>query len=265
MSLDYFWEDESFEGGSFVFRDGYGAIIDGLASTLDIRLNTIVTKVSYGYDGVSVKTKNGEEIRAKKALVTVPLGVLKANDIQFAPALPAKVTRAISRIGFGAHEKVILAYEEKFWPGLGMIFVADAAVGSYFTFYDFTFVYGVPTLVAFNGGETSASTLSSMSDEEIVEACAREISAMLGISAPAPVDSIVTRWKEDPFTKGSYTYVAVGSSPDDMDVLAETIGNSLYFAGEGTTSSYYGQTHGALISGVRAARQMNYLASLGNL
>lgn len=53
-------------------------------------------------------------------VVTVPLGVLKGRSvqakIQFEPPLPPWKLEAIQQLGFGIENKVILLFEEVFWP-----------------------------------------------------------------------------------------------------------------------------------------------------
>lgn len=66
----------------------------------------------------------------------------------------------------------------------------------------------------------------------------------------------VTRWRDDPFARGSYTYLPVGASPDDMRVLAAPVGERLLFAGESTVPEYYGTVHAALLSVLREARRV---------
>lgn len=40
---------------------------------------------------------------------------------------------------------------------------------------------------------------------------------------PAPKSMLRTRWHSAPYTRGSYSYVAVGSTGDDIDLLAEPL------------------------------------------
>lgn len=61
-----------------------------------------------------------------------------------------------------------------------------------------------------------------------------------------PKETVVTRWRADPWSRGSYSFVAVGSSGNDYDILAAPVtpptphGTAkkpiprLYFAGEYT-------------------------------
>lgn len=73
------------------------------------------------------------------------------------------------------------------------------------------------------------------------------------IDVPDPIGSIVTRWRADPFALGSYSYLALGSEPQDRDLLAAPIGQRLFFAGEATNRNFPATVHGALFSGERAA------------
>ncbi|XP_027065185.1 probable polyamine oxidase 5 [Coffea arabica] len=79
-----------------------------------------------------------------------------------------------------------------------------------------------------------------------------------------------SKWGNDPLFLGSYSYVAVGSSGDDMDTMAEPlpkISNSsapkspspplqILFAGEATHRTHYSTTHGAYFSGLREANRL---------
>lgn len=74
-----------------------------------------------------------------------------------------------------------------------------------------------------------------------------------GVDVPDPIQTICTRWGNDPFSYGSYSHVRVQSSGRDYDILAESIGNRLFFAGEATTRQYPATMHGAYLSGLREA------------
>lgn len=76
-----------------------------------------------------------------------------------------------------------------------------------------------------------------------------------------------SRWGTDPLFLGSYSYVAVGSSGDDLDTMAEPLPREsheistspelqILFAGEGTHRTHYSTTHGAYFSGIREADRL---------
>ena len=65
-----------------------------------------MTEVHYFGDHVKVQTSGGDTFRADKVIVTVPLGLLKADGIAFRPPLPEKKLDAIRSLGAGIIEKV---------------------------------------------------------------------------------------------------------------------------------------------------------------
>lgn len=77
-----------------------------------------------------------------------------------------------------------------------------------------------------------------------------------GVDVPNPIQSICTRWGSDPLSYGSYSHVRVRSSGSDYDLLAESVGNRLFFAGEATTRQYPATMHGAFLSGLREASRI---------
>ena len=81
------------------------------------------------------------------------------------------------------------------------------------------------------------------------------LKAMFGNAIPQPVGAQITRWAQDPFAYGSYSFNAVGSTNRDRQILARNLGG-LYWAGEATHSEYPGTVHGAYLSGIRAAKQL---------
>lgn len=72
-----------------------------------------------------------------------------------------------------------------------------------------------------------------------------------------PTDALVTRWATDPWSRGSYSYLAVGSTPDDRDALRADVDDRLFFAGEATSRSFPATAHGALIEGRDAASRIS--------
>lgn len=82
-------------------------------------------------------------------------------------------------------------------------------------------------------------------------------------AVPDPEDWVVTRWRADPFAGGSYSFLAVGSSPEDRRALAAPVGDRVFFAGEANSLANPATAHGALESGRAAAAAVNEVADDG--
>ena len=62
-----------------------------------------------------------------------------------------------------------------------------------------------------------------------------------------------TNWSRDPFSHGSYSFIAQGASRADVHRVAAPVGEALHFAGEALHPRYNGTVHAAYESGVLAA------------
>ncbi|MEM7437265.1 MAG: NAD(P)/FAD-dependent oxidoreductase, partial [Myxococcota bacterium] len=259
-------EDDGGAGGGYAGGDNfptgsYRTLIEALARGVDVRLNSVVSKIEYDTRGVTVETSNGTE-RGSHAVVTLPLGVLKAGSVEFSPALPADKRDAIELIDMAELEKVVLRYSEPFWqaPGSGNVLYLGATQGELPLIVDYTpFAGGEPTLVAFYCGDYGRS-VASMSDEAIAGRAAAIVNEFTVTQGPEPNAVRVTRWKDDPFALGSYPGEPIRASVADVQAIglsyqamAAPVGDRLLFAGDGTTNS---TVDGAIVSGIREAERL---------
>jgi monoamine oxidase len=110
---------------------------------------------------------------------------------------------------------------------------------------------GVPILCALVTG-SSAAEMESMTDEDMVAHALRVLRSVFGEEAvTAPKETAVARWGQDEFARGSYSFVGVGGSGDDYDMLARPVGRRLLFCGEHTSKEHLDTVGGALRTGVR--------------
>lgn len=79
-------------------------------------------------------------------------------------------------------------------------------------------VTGVPTLVGFAGGSV-ARRMEALSQDEVVSEALASARAAIGHDLAAPTATVVTGWASDPFARGSYSFLAVGSSAADREAL----------------------------------------------
>lgn len=257
-SLEIFDEDEFYGADDHLIVGGYRSLLAPLAKGLDVRLSSPVARVAYDADGVRVDTVAGEVFTADRVIVTVPLGVLQAGAIAFDPPLPAAKREAIARLEMGSLEKVILRWDAAFWPA-----AADSAWlhlgktrGDFPLIVDLSATAGAPTLVLIHGGSRAREALDALDDEALIADASAALSATLGMAIPPPIAAHVTRWRGDPYSRGSYTFPALGQSLDDFDALAAPVGERVLFAGEATSRATFGTVHGAVLSALREAQRL---------
>ncbi len=262
-SLAIYDEDEFYGEDDHLIVGGYRSLLTPLAKGLDVRLESPVTRVTYDADAARVELAGGEVLSADRVIVTVPLGVLQAEAIAFEPALPAAKREAIARLEMGSLEKVILRFDAAFWPKVddAAWLYAGATRGEFPLIVDLSATAGAPTLVLVHGGSRARAALDSQDDAALIAGAIAALGAALGVAVPAPKAAHVTRWRSDPYSRGSYSFPALGQSLDDFDALAAPVGDRVLFAGEATSRTTFGTVHGAVLSAVREAQRLGVDAS----
>ncbi|XP_076952292.1 protein FLOWERING LOCUS D-like [Bidens hawaiensis] len=270
LSLAFWDQDDPYDmGGDHCFLPGgNGRLVQALTENVPILYEKTVNSVRYGSDGVQVVVNGGQVFEGDVALCTVPLGVLKSGSIKFNPELPQRKLDGIKRLGFGLLNKVAMLFPHLFWGTdldmFGHLSDDPSRRGEFFLFYSYATVAGGPVLMALVAGE-AAHNFERMPPTDAVTRVLqilRGIYEPQGIEVPEPIQTVCTRWGSDPFTLGSYSNVAVGSSGDDYDILAESVGDGrLFFAGEATTRRYPATMHGAFLSGLREAANIAHYAT----
>ncbi|RKP04958.1 amine oxidase [Thamnocephalis sphaerospora] len=287
LSLRYADAIEEYEGDDCFVEDSYVTVFDHIFGRKiydTVRLQHVVTKIDYSGKVARVYTANHGEFLADTVLITLPLGVLKANTVQFQPPLSAQKQQAIQRVGFGDLDLVVIEFAEgtkPFWPSANTfallrpasvaqdpdIFPRDAIF-----FANYQPIIGRPVLVAYLTCELTMY-FAGRTDEQAAEVFGRYFARYFPQAPqPRPVRCTVGRWTEDPFARGCYSYYAAGCTPADLDALATpcnatgdlpdgpgqqpTERPTLFWAGEHTMSKRPANIHGALLSGERVADEL---------
>ncbi|KAK2427779.1 lysine-specific histone demethylase protein [Trifolium repens] len=260
LSAAHWDQDDPFEmGGDHCFlAGGNGRLIKAMCEGVPVFYEKTVNTIRYGNEGVEIIA--GDQIfQADFALCTVPLGVLKKKAISFQPELPTRKLESIERMGFGLLNKVAMVFPHVFWgedlDTFGCLNEKSHDRGEFFLFYGYHSVSGGSALIALVAGE-AAQTFETTDPSILLHrvlAILKGIFEPKGITVPDPIQSICTRWGSDPLSYGSYSHVSVHSSGQDYDILAENVGNRLFFAGEATCRQYPATMHGAFMSGLREA------------
>ena len=242
-------------GDLLLYEGGFGTMAHHLAEGLDIRLHERVKQIDYRHNHVAVTTANGQ-FSADAVIVTVPLGVLKAHAITFTPPLSAEKQGAIARIGYGQYEKLILQFDQFYWPPTVQRFQYASDERQLFTSWLNLGAYlGQPVIGVSHSG-LRATLTNQWSDAEYVQRALELLRRLFGRSIPEPIAYLRTNWQNDPYALGSYSFGKVGQLSGDRRSLAAPVTNKLFFAGEATHSNYFATVHGAYESGIRAAKQL---------
>jgi monoamine oxidase len=250
--------DGGFAGGDRLFPLGYDAIPRHLARGLDVRTAQPVRRIRTRAGAVAVETASGT-LHADAAVVTVPLGVLRAGGIVFDPPLSPARRDAIESLRMGTLDKVALRFERGFWPE-DFDFLGQLQDPRYPVMLSLKPSAGADVLVAFTGGSV-ARELEGRGDRAVVGDLLKLLRLRFGASVPEPTGIVRSAWHSDVHARGSYSVVPPGADDGAFEALAQPEGDRLFFAGEATEYEYAGTVHGALLSGRREAERI--IARLG--
>lgn len=255
LSTHWFDDAEAYPGDDAIFVEGYQAIVNHLAQNIPIELNQIVETIDWSTGSPKVST-NTQTYTADQVIITLPLGVLKSEQVQFIPALPLPKREAIKSLGMGVLNKCYLRFPEVFWPEqVDWIEQVATERGLWTEWVNLFPVNQLPILLGFNAA-TKGKEIENWTDKAIVESAMETLQRLFGKDIPQPIDYQITRWQADPFARGAYSFNALGSTPEMRDRLAESVNNQLFFAGEATERDYFATAHGAYLSGLRVAQEI---------
>ena len=250
--------------GSRQFRltAGYHEFVQCLLNRVEqadvkIHYRAVVKEIRWEHGRVEMRTANGPKpFCGSHALITVPLGVLKAagDGLTFQPQLDEK-RKAISALEMGEVVKVTLQFHSRFWPVANFGFIHSKQEW-------------LPTwwadergaiLTGWAGGPRATKLSKEHPDSIIAEAC-RALGGIFKVEKHQIEEllaaSYIHNWTADPFSQGAYSFTPAGLTKM-LGQLAHPVADTLFFAGEATDANgEQGTVHGALASGERAAREI---------
>ncbi|XP_052859700.1 spermine oxidase-like [Anopheles cruzii] len=272
-------------------KRGFSSILDILTGTFPgstssvVPINTLTSfnKVVNGIhwegttdDLVTVATEDGSRYSADHVIVTVSLGVLKADSrTMFTPALPTINQNAIDGLNFGTVNKVFLLFDTPIPEAFGNIvnllwYEQDLqtlrqskhawteAVGYFYR------VDSKPHVLCawLNGVEGRQAEL--LSDDAIKEGLLYLLSLFGKNYNFGNVHAVLrSKWSSERFIRGSYSSRSIAT--EHLQTGAADLGESLtatddlpvvLFAGEATSVKHYSTVHGAIESGQREANRL---------
>jgi monoamine oxidase len=255
-------------------RGGYGALIDHMVRMLgramvELRLESVVRVVRWSGEGVELDVEQRGEARrrrARRVIVTLPLGVLQAAPddaaaVRFEPPLDVK-REALMGLSMGPTHRVALKFREAFWEKVdgGRMRNAGFITGTGFPFR--TFWTELPErrreIVAWAGGPaaTKVEEQSGGTREGIIAQAIDSVRSLFGgrVDAEGLIEKAWFHdWVNDPWSRGAYSYANVGGDSARRK-LAEPVAETIFIAGEATDESGEAATvAGAISEGERVA------------
>jgi monoamine oxidase len=228
-----------------------------------------VRRIEWRRGSVTVETVSPDgaplTFRARSVIVTLPVGVLqhRGDDrtVVFEPVLPAPKEAALRSIAMGHVVKVAMRFRSAFWERLDGGRYRDAGffrcAGGPFAVYWTQRPLPDDVVVAWVGGP-GASALRGLREAAVVDRAVDGFGRLFGEAGIARRElesGLMHDWSSDPFARGAYSYLKVGAG-SARAALAASVDQTLFFAGEATSSDGQGGTvNGALATGERAARE----------
>ncbi|CAI4229990.1 unnamed protein product [Auanema sp. JU1783] len=260
------------------FKEGFGSVMAKLLIGMKehIRTDSEVTEVNYTEDKVTVRVKSSdkEETYVEEAdcvLCCVPLGVLKkvAYDvpeaIKFIPPLPEDNIEAITKVGSGALNKIVMVFDRCFWNTETQFFGhLNRQTHDRGEMYMFCSTPGSLVLTALMSGHSATVVVPN---HVLLKQCLTVLQRIFGVNSPQPLECVITRWNEDPNIKGAFSYLPPGVDESFLDRLGTSVHSvgpdgirtkdaKIFFGGEHTCKEFHGTVQGAWISGLREAAKI---------
>ena len=230
-----------------------------LAAGGTLLLEHPVRHVRWLRDAVSVSGVNAGtrhfQLHAKRALVTLPLGVVNAGTVEFEP-VPGEIFTHAARMAVGAVVRISLLFDAKFWhQNLGFLLTPDEAPTAWWT----PMPNSAPLITGWAGGPKAAALSQKMGPDPtaMLEHSLDALSGLYGLARRDLRRRLVRwrthDWQADRYACGAYSYAPAGAL-NASERMARPVLDTLYFAGEHTdTTGHWGTVHGALGSGLQAA------------
>ncbi|WP_192251801.1 flavin monoamine oxidase family protein [Mesorhizobium silamurunense] len=238
----------------YSLRETMQSLADDLAGDLGdrLRLNEPVTHIAHGRDGVRVATAGGI-VEARQVLVMLPPAT--AAKLEFTPALPVALTKALGVWESGAVVKILVRYARPFWrerdlSGMVMwrdlsgLFACDASKDVEHA-----------ALTVFVGGPLALRWRKLDEAALRTEVTARLVDA-LGPDAADVLDFNQRDWTHDRWSGGAYSDLIVDVTARDAERTILAGAPPVHFAASELSPSFPGYVEGAIVAGRNAAQRL---------
>jgi monoamine oxidase len=243
--------DDSLYAENHFVAGGYGAYLARLAEGLPIVTGCAASALDWSGPGVALATAAGT-MRARAAILAIPVGVLAQGALAFSPRLPDDFAEAVACFRIGTYEHIVLHWPKTPFSGADRF---ATLVGEPFG--------GVSLLTHIDGSALHYIELN----HDMAEALARHpggapafAAELLGahFSAAELAGSRVlhaTDWRRDPLALGGWSVLPAGAK-GVREMLKRPLAERVWFVGEALAGPQWGTVGGAWEQGERAAAEV---------
>jgi monoamine oxidase len=220
-----------------------------------IKFNSPVIDIDYSEKKIIITTKSGKKYESDKVLVTVSIGVLKSKLIRFKPEMTIEKQEAIKSIVFEPGFKVVMKFNEKFYPDAIECEVENGEK----VYYDIAFKKeSKANILGFLcKGDLAQKYYELDSENEIISDLVEELDLMFDGKASLSFSGeyILENWGKYDYTLGTWTTAAL-EKKSNLKILNIPLDKKVYFAGEIYDPYQQMGVPGAILSGYFSADKL---------
>jgi monoamine oxidase len=238
---------------NFMLAEGFGTLVADWGADVPVTLGTPVRRLRWDGPGVVAVTDAGE-LAARAAIVTVSTGVLAWGGLRFTPDLPQQHEAAIHGLPMGLLTKIPIEVKG---TRLGLRPFEDVLIeqSGHHDLYLLGFPFDLDLVVAFAGGDF-AWEMTAAGEAAAVEFVRFTLKRTFGTDVLKRLGrGAMTPWGADPWSRGAYAAARPGQARA-RTVLAEPVGERIFFAGEALAGPLKQTCAGARLSGEAVAGQV---------
>lgn len=254
LSIRSLQEASALDNKNYRIVGGFTQLPERMAVDLPINYHQPVERIRWSPGKVELFTPDAI-LEARRAIVTVPIGLLQNNRPAFEPPLPEHITNAIESIGNATVCKLIIMFSQRVWPEDLTLLRTDIGEAPLL----WPNASEVPSLTCFVGGRP-ALRLQKQEESVVIRNCIAHLSKIFGRDMASIVTTIRrVAWGRKEFSHTGYSFIPIRSM-NEREILARPIEGTLAFAGEACASTLHPHTAstvcGAYLSGIQAARKL---------
>lgn len=250
------------EKQTYCLRNGNDQLPKAMAAAMKdrIRYGCAVQRIEQETARVRVVYRRGletETITADRVICALPFSILRGIEVE--PGFSPVKARAVETLPYTSVCRIFLQFRTKFWARQGLPGSANTDLPIMWC-WDPTLLQGGPRgiLEAYIAGPT-ARKLVGMKETDRLLFALTEMDKVYPGSRREFEGGGTKSWDEDEWQRGDYAWCRPGQMTTFGAQLATPEGR-IHFAGE-HTSAWPGWMQGAVVSGLRAAREVHEAAA----